>query len=195
MIKNFLNIIFFIYSISCASQIILPIDFENNQITTDDFVNFDGGTGSVIGNPYNNVQNSSLTVGQIIRDGGQIWAGSYLVLADYLDFSSNTHISMNVYSPISWLTVKFKLESDSGAQTERDTSTTLSNDWETLTWSFAGEPSNTYNKLVLMFDFGVISTALLTIPSESWEPKDCPLCKQGVPVTERGRTGKKMETA
>ena len=61
---------------------------------------------------------------------------------------------MNVYSPISGLTVKFKLESDSGAQTERDTSTTLSNDWETLTWSFAGEPSNTYNKLVLMFDFG-----------------------------------------
>ena len=44
-------------------------------------------------------------------------------------------------------------------------------------------------------EFGVPSTALLTIPSESWEPKDCPLCKQGVPVAERGRTGKKMETA
>ena len=44
-------------------------------------------------------------------------------------------------------------------------------------------------------EFGVPSTALLTIPSESWEPKDCPLCKQGVPVTERGRTGKKLETA
>ena len=44
-------------------------------------------------------------------------------------------------------------------------------------------------------EFGVPSTALLTIPSESWQPKDCPLCKQGVPVTERGRTGKKMETA
>ena len=44
-------------------------------------------------------------------------------------------------------------------------------------------------------EFGVPSTALLTIPSESWQPKDCPLCKQGVPVTERGRTSKKMETA
>jgi len=61
---------------------------------------------------------------------------------------------MSVYTPISGLTVKFKLEGDNGAQTERDTYTTLSNDWETLTWSFAGEPSNTYNKLVLMFDFG-----------------------------------------
>ena len=97
MIKNILNIIFVLYSILSSSQILLPIDFENNQITTDDFVNFDGGTGSVIENPYNNVQNSSLSVGKIIRDGGQIWAGSYLVLADYLDFSSNTHISMNIY--------------------------------------------------------------------------------------------------
>ena len=44
-------------------------------------------------------------------------------------------------------------------------------------------------------DFGVPSTALLTIPSESWQPIDCPLCKQEVPITERGRTGKKMETA
>ena len=154
MIKNILNIVAILCSISSISQIILPIDFENNQITTDDFVNFDGGSGSVIENPYINDQNPSGTIGQMIRDGGQVWAGSYLVLSDYLDFSSNTHISMNVYSPISGLTVKFKLEGDGGAQTERDTYTTLSNDWETLTWSFAGEPSNTYNKLVLMFDFG-----------------------------------------
>ena len=43
-------------------------------------------------------------------------------------------------------------------------------------------------------DFGVPFTALLRIPSESWQPIDCPLCKQGVLVIERGRTGKKMET-
>ena len=43
-------------------------------------------------------------------------------------------------------------------------------------------------------DFGVPSTALLTIPSESWEPKNCALCKQGMAMTQRGRTGKKMET-
>jgi hypothetical protein len=32
--------------------------------------------------------------------------------------------------------------------------TTLANAWETLNWNFAGKPSNVYNKLVLMFDFG-----------------------------------------
>ena len=43
-------------------------------------------------------------------------------------------------------------------------------------------------------DFGVPSTVLLTIPSESWEPENCALCKQGMAITQRGRTGKKMET-
>ena len=43
-------------------------------------------------------------------------------------------------------------------------------------------------------NFGIQTTALLTIPSESWETQNCPLCKQGVPITERGRTGKIMET-
>ncbi len=41
--------------------------------------------------------------------------------------------------------------------------------------------------------FGVSSTALLTIPSESWEPENCVLCKQGMAITQRGRSGKEME--
>ena len=136
------------------SQINLPIDFENDQVLNEDIVNFDGGSGYVVYNPQIDDNNPSEQVGVIIRDGGSIWAGSYIELDSYLDFSSNTHISMSVYTPIPGLTVRFKLEGDNNAQTERDSYTTLSNDWETLTWSFAGEPSNTYNKLVLMFDFG-----------------------------------------
>ena len=134
----------------------MPVDFENAQVTNEDFINFNGGAGYVVYNPLIDDDNPSESVGVIIRDGGDIWAGSYLELEDYLDFSTNTHISMSVYTPISGLMVKFKLEGDNGAQTERDTYTTLSDNWETLTWSFAGEPLNTYNKLVLMFDFGNI---------------------------------------
>ena len=44
------------------------------------------------------------------------------------------------------------------------------------------------------FNFGYPSTALLNLPSESYKSDDCPLCKQGLPLTERGRTGKKMQT-
>ena len=43
-------------------------------------------------------------------------------------------------------------------------------------------------------NFEVPTTALLTIPSESWEPEDCPMCQQKVAITQRGRTGKQMET-
>ena len=57
--------------------------------------------------------------------------------------------------------VKFKIEGDQGdfpsePATERDAYTTSTNQWEILSWDFSGEPSNTYRKLVLMFDFGNI---------------------------------------
>ena len=43
-------------------------------------------------------------------------------------------------------------------------------------------------------DFDVPSTALLKIPSESWETQNCPLCHEGMAIMQRGRSGKKMET-
>jgi hypothetical protein len=154
--KKILIIAIFLSFNTFNGQVNMPVDFENAQVTNEDFINFNGGAGYVVYNPQIDDENPSESVGVIIRDGGDIWAGSYLELEDYLDFSTNTHISMSVYTPISGLMVKFKLEGDNGAQTERDTYTTLSDNWETLTWSFAGEPLNTYNKLVLMFDFGNI---------------------------------------
>ena len=42
-------------------------------------------------------------------------------------------------------------------------------------------------------DFGVPTTALLTIPSDSWDSENCPLCEQGMAITKRGRSGKEME--
>ena len=154
--KKILIIAIFLSFNTFNGQVNMPVDFENAQVTNEDFINFNGGAGYVVYNPQIDDENPSESVGVIIRDGGDIWAGSYLELEDYLDFSTDTHISMSVYTPISGLMVKFKLEGDNGAQTERDTYTTLSDNWETLTWSFAGEPLNTYNKLVLMFDFGNI---------------------------------------
>ena len=41
--------------------------------------------------------------------------------------------------------------------------------------------------------FGIPSTALLHLPSNSYDPKECPQCMHGVSITERGRTGKKYE--
>ena len=41
-------------------------------------------------------------------------------------------------------------------------------------------------------DFGdVPATALLKMNVETYKPEECPLCKQGIPMTKRGSTGKK----
>ena len=154
-------IILLLIPVFSFGQIAMPIDFENNQIATADFVNFDGGVGSVIDNPYITTQNLSSKIGMIVRDQGTEWAGSYIELTNHIDFSEYSNITMNVYSPYVGLMVKLKLEGDNGAfpsepATERDAYTSVSNGWETLTWSFSGEPSETYRKLVLMFDFGNI---------------------------------------
>ena len=134
----------------------LPINFEDGQVSTESFVDFSGGTGTVVDNPFVTDDNPSNTVGKIVRDGGDIWAGSYLIVSP-LDFTTETTIKMSVYSVSPGLLVKFKLEDDNDpvtAAVERDAYTTKYNQWETLTWSFSGEQSNIFQRLVLMFDFG-----------------------------------------
>jgi hypothetical protein len=129
----------------------LPVDFESDVISSD-FVDFDGGEGSVVANPQSDAVNTSDKVGKIVRDGGAIWAGSKIPLDDNLDFSINNTIVMKVFTtaPVGTI-VKFKLEGS--GQTERDAKTTVTNAWEELKWDFTGAPNN-LNELVFMFDFG-----------------------------------------
>jgi len=129
----------------------LPIDFETT-IVTSDFIDFDGGTATVIDNPQSSGINTSSKVAQIVRSGGQVWGGSKIELNANLDFTTMNIISMKVYTsaPIG-TTVKFKLEGSGSS--ERDVQTTVSNEWEVLNWDFTGTPSN-FNSIVFMFDFG-----------------------------------------
>ena len=138
----------------------LPIDFETT-ISTSDFVDFDGGIASVLENPQAEGINTSTHVAKIIRSDGAIWAGSKIALETNLDFSTLNSISMKVYTtaPVGTI-VKFKLEGAAGAA-ERDVETTVSSQWEVLTWDFTGEPSN-FNFIVFMFDFGNVGDGSAT---------------------------------
>jgi hypothetical protein len=136
-----------------AIQITLPINFELSGTYV--FTDFDGGVGSAVINPYQAGSNLSNKVGKIIRNSGATWAGSYLTLHNKIDFSTYSTFSMRVYSPRSGVPVLLKLEGDV-APSEILATTTTANAWETLTWNFAGKPSNVYNKLVFMFDFGSV---------------------------------------
>ena len=136
-----------------AISISLPINFEADGTYV--FTNFDGGAGSVVVNPYQTGSNLSNNVGRIIRNSGATWAGSYLTLNSKINLSTVSTFSMKVYSPRAGLPVLLKLEGDV-APSEVLANTTLANAWETLTWNFANKPSNVYNKLVFMFDFGTV---------------------------------------
>lgn len=130
----------------------LPIDFESGIVSTD-LLSFSGAAATVIPNPQVNGINTSATVCQVVRDGGQFWAGSFMFLSESLDFSTDWVISMKVYTtaPIG-TRIKLELESPSGT-TGSDYLTTTSGEWETVSWNFDGQ-TNAFDKLVFIFDFG-----------------------------------------
>ena len=133
----------------------LPFNFENGLVSTSTFIDFDGGTATVLTNPNPSGSNSSSKVAKIVRNGGATWSGSKIILSSNLDFSIKNIISMKVYTTAPVGTkIKFKLEGLVGS-IERDAQTTLSNEWEELKWDFTGEPSS-FNTLVFMFDYGNI---------------------------------------
>ena len=78
--KNIFTLLFLFYISAINSQILLPIDFENDQVLNEDIIHFNGGSGYVVYNPQIDDNNPSENVGVIIRDGGDIWAGSYIEL-------------------------------------------------------------------------------------------------------------------
>lgn len=131
----------------------LPFDFEAAP-TTSDFVDFDGGTATVVTNPSPSTGNNSANVARMVRNGGQVWGGSKVLLSGPLDFSLNSTLEMKVYTsaPVGTV-VKVKLEDSNGAFAEADQTTTLSNQWETLQWDFTGIPAQ-FDQVVFMFDFG-----------------------------------------
>jgi hypothetical protein len=133
----------------------LDIDFENNSVVTEHFTNFEGGTATVLANPNPSGMNMSSSVGEIIRNGGEIWAGSKLILEQNLDVTVLPFISIDVYTtaPIG-TPVRLKVEGSS-APVEFELSTTSSGEWERLIFDITGTPGD-MNTIAFMFDFGNI---------------------------------------
>lgn len=129
----------------------LPIDFEGGPYG---FIDFDGGSATVIANPQSSGENTSATVAKIVRDGGATWSGSKLILHEPIDFSAGATFSMKVFSTRADVPILFKLEGPDVDQVS--TNTTVANAWETLTWDFTGKTSGNHNTLVFMFDLGTV---------------------------------------
>jgi polyisoprenoid-binding protein YceI len=152
--------------VNTLEQIQLDIDWEGDLVdySTSDF----GGTSSVVDVDPADSGNDAL---KTIKSGSaQTWAGTTLStpcgFAEAIPFdASNNSISVKVYSPIIGAVVRLKAEdhTDPTKSVETEATTTVANEWETLTFDFSNEVTGTaainytytYDMLSIFFNFGV----------------------------------------
>ena len=73
-----------------------------------------------------------------------------------IDFSESESISIKTWSPKADIPVRLKLEGSAGEVLELDVNTTVTNQWETLTWDFTGQTGEVeWLTVVLFFEFVV----------------------------------------
>jgi len=143
--------VLFVVSIGYAQS--LPIDFESSTTWAD----FDGGEVTTIANPESNADNNSANVGQMVKNAGETWGGSSLVLSSAMDFDNNNTFTMKAYTIKAGTKVLLKVEDSANAALfyEQEVTMTTTNAWEELTFNYAGiNTANSYDKLVVIFDNG-----------------------------------------
>lgn len=134
----------------------LPLTFESS-LTSFAFTDFDGGNVTIIDNPQSSGINTSLKVGRMIKNAGQPWGGSFIALANPIDFTTNKIFKMKVFSPRVGAKVLLKVENltNGGINFEKEVTTTVANAWEELTFDYTAiNTANSYQKIVLIFDLG-----------------------------------------
>lgn len=155
--KNFnITILFLLATLGFTYAQNFPINFESGVFN---ITNFDGGVLTVIDNPQSAGINTSAKVAQMVKNTGQIWGGSYITLDNAIDFSIGKKIKMKVFAPKIGAKVLFKVEnaSDGTISFEKETTTTLANQWEELTFDFSAvNAAQSYRKIVIIFDLGTV---------------------------------------
>ena len=138
---------------SCIIPTMLPLTFESSSV---EFTDFDGGNSTVVPNPYSSDINSSSNVVEHVRNGGQFWAGTYISV-EPINFSNGSVINMKLYAPSADIPVLLKIEqSSTGVNTELTMNTTVANAWEVLSYDFGSQPSDLYDRVVVIFNMGVV---------------------------------------
>ena len=136
----------------------LPIDFESTTVTYT-FADFDGGVATKIANPNSGGINTSANVARMVKNAGQPWGGTSMVLAAPINFSVNKIFKVKVYSPRVGAKVLVKVENSANGAInfEKEELTTVANAWGEMTFDFSLiSTTNSYDKLVLIFERGTM---------------------------------------
>ncbi len=147
------------------------ITFDSNAVTYT-LTGFGGAEGSsVVVDPTN----AANKVAKVVKSAtAELWAGTTVSTGanqsvPKLPFTaSDTKMNVRVWSPDAGIQVRLKVEdaADGGKSVETEATTTVANDWETLTFNFANQAGGTaalnlaytYNKASIFFNFGVTGT-------------------------------------
>lgn len=146
------------------AQIKLPINFDSTNVNYA-MTDFGGNASSVVADPMN----AANKVGKVIKSNtAELWAGTTCgtsALAEAIPFTStNTKLTMRVYSPDSGIAIRLKAEdpNDATKSVETEARTTVANAWSTLEFNFANQATGTaainygytYRMLSVFFNFG-----------------------------------------
>lgn len=134
----------------------LPLDFQSATLNYA-FTDFEGGTVTVINNPQVGGINTSSKVARMVKNPGATYGGSFIALANPINFSTKKTFKMKVFSPRVGAKVLLKVENltNGGIGFEKEVLTTKANAWEELTFDYSAiNTANSYQKVVLIFDNG-----------------------------------------
>ena len=141
-----------------ANAIALPLTFESSTINYA-FTNFNGGAVTIVNNPASGSINTTAKVAKMVKGAGESWGGSYITLDSRIDFSTNKTFKVKVYSPRVGAKLLLKVENltDYTIAFDKEVATTKANEWEELTFDYSAiSTTNSYQKIVLIFDLGTV---------------------------------------
>lgn len=146
-----------------TTQSLTAADF-NMTFETDpgNFISSFDAVYSYATNPsFENEVNSSCNVGRIDRNGGALFANNQITFASKLDFTTVSGFTLKVYSSATNYNVLVKLEDSTNPAINAEVSRTTSvgaNQWEELTFPFAGTESGKYDRIILFFALNTNTT-------------------------------------
>ena len=144
-------------SLPAVSNFINVQDFEGEAPGSFAFGNVTND--GIVSNPNSSGNNTTANVMQTTKPAGaETWGGTGFGVNGSINFNGTNQIRMKSYAPQAGAVVKVKLETVEGnvdgLTYEFDVTTTVANQWETLTYDFSAAPDLDYTTYIVFYDFG-----------------------------------------
>ena len=144
-------------SLPAVSNFMNVQDFEGETPSVFAFGNVTND--GIVSNPNSSGNNTTANAMQTTKPvGAESWGGTGFGVNGSINFNGTNQIRMKSFAPQAGAVVKVKLETVegnvAGLTYEFDVTTTVANQWETLTYDFSAAPDLDYITYIVFYDFG-----------------------------------------